>query len=297
MTKTIGLCLFGHNKKNHKSFSFETFLSFLTIDIRAYRSLYVGWDIYLAIDQESYDEYQDLFNYLIYEKLIDKLDVFKPELIGRAALWRFNPIKWSDYTISRDVDSLPTYRERQCVEIWMNKNTIAHSINDNPAHSIPLLAGMVGFKKNAFELSLINYVGIDYNNKGGDQDFLNSYVYNIVKDSIVEHRIKGMPTRKENPYSYDYIDDIDVDVNLNLESGENKNDILKRSNKIIEYMGQAGIRKFNHLDIASQNFFEGALCFWNKYCNSQINSKLFYIENKYPNVFWTKNDLIDLCQR
>ena len=294
--KTIGLCLFGYNKNHEKSLSFETYISFLTIDIRAYKSLYIGWDIYLAIDVESYDKYRDLFDYLLYEKLIDKLDVFKTDLIGKSTLWRFNPITWSEYLISRDVDSLPTYRERQCVEIWLNKDTMAHSINDNPAHTIPLLAGMVGFKKDTFNLKLADNSNINYDNKGGDQDFLNAYVYPIVKDSIVEHRIKGIKTRPENPYSYDYIEDIDVKVNLNLKD-ENEKEVLLRSNKIIEYMGQAGIRKFNHIDIASKTFFEGGLCFWTKYCDPQINNKLLYIENKYPLIFWTKNDIENLCQK
>jgi len=295
--KTIGLCLFGYNKNYDQSMSFEKYLSYFTISIRAYKSLYIGWDIYLAVDSDSYSKFRELFDYFLYEKIIDKLDVFDPSSIGKSTLWRFNPIKWSDYMISRDVDSLPTYRERQCVEIWLNKDTLAHSINDNPVHSLSLLAGLVGFKKNSFNLDKLNELNIDYTLKGGDQDFLNIYVYPLVKDSIVEHRIKGMPIRPENPYSYNNIEDIDVDVRLNLKEGEDKKEVLLRTNKLINHMGQAGIRIFNHVDLATGNFFEGAICFWSKYGDQKIHEKLLYIEKKYPNIFWTKNDIKNLCQK
>ena len=43
----------------------ESFLRFLTINIRAYKCLYYGWNIYLSTDKDSYNKYTDnLFDYV-----------------------------------------------------------------------------------------------------------------------------------------------------------------------------------------------------------------------------------------
>ena len=123
-------------------------------------------------------------------------------------LWRLNPIHIADYTICRDIDSLPTYRELQATQLWLNNGTAAHSINDSLGHSIPLLGGMVGFRKKSFDLQNIDVCGIDFSFKGADQDYLNKFILPIVNNSITEHRVLGMPIRAENPYSYNFIENI-----------------------------------------------------------------------------------------
>jgi hypothetical protein len=119
------------------------------------------------------------------------------------------------------------------------------------------MGGMIGFKKNAFDLKLIdeNYLNFDFTIKGEDQHFLENIIYPKVQQSITEHRIMGMPLR-DNPYCYNYIQDINVDdVELDdLQKIEN--------NHTIKYIGQCGWDTNKVFD------------FYEKYGNEKFNKEL-----------------------
>lgn len=60
-----------------------------------------------------------------------------------AMMWRWFPITDSfvDYFSSRDSDSTLIQREKDAVEVWLQRNTLFHVIRDNPYHNTVILGG------------------------------------------------------------------------------------------------------------------------------------------------------------
>jgi hypothetical protein len=271
--KVVSFSLFGY-KNNY----FDNFLHPLIIQLKAYKVLYPNWKIFINLESIAYDDnnIKQIFDELKKLNFID-FELFETNVLCRSMLWRLNPIGFADYTICRDFDSLPTYRERQSVEIWIKNGTIAHAINDEPAHTVPLMGGMIGFKKNAFDLKLVddNYFNFDFTIKGEDQTFLEKIIYPKVQESITEHRIKGISLRHNNQYCYNYIEDINVDdVQLDdLQKIEN--------NRLINYIGQCGWLETQNIHPYDNKERYGALDYYEKFGNKEFNIELDKIKNKY----------------
>lgn len=109
----------------------------------------------------------------------------------RSTLWRFYPASDEsvDVMISRDCDSRLGSREKAAVDEWMSSDRLVHTMRDHPAHGIPMLAGMNGFKKNAIPdmKKLIHEYVQNKNAWGIDQGFLTQVIYPKVKDCWLEH--------------------------------------------------------------------------------------------------------------
>lgn len=292
MVKVISLALFGYNNNHKDCHTFDSFIRFLSINLRAAKTLFNDWKIYLALDKESYTAYQGYFDYCKNNNIIDFIEILDRKELTRNMLWRLNPVSWADYTICRDIDSLFTHRELQAVNKWIQNNTNAHSMNDSLGHTIPLLGGMIGFKKGTIDFNSIDNCRINYSIKGADQDFLNQVVYPQVKNSITEHRVIGMPVRPENPYSYNHIENISIDLENYDEDSTGfmiNPDLVNRCNVLVNHVGQGGYFLEPHFNDILNRHYEGAFPFWTKYCNEELNEKLTEIEKEYPNVFyWTK---------
>ncbi len=94
--------------------------------------------------------------------------------------WRFKVFDLVDCKVAivRDTDSPSTKREQEFVTQWLNSDQPLHIIRDHPAHDMPIMGGMWGFKGRLG----IN-VGRCISNwrwkqlKGTDQDFLRKYIY------------------------------------------------------------------------------------------------------------------------
>ena len=245
----------------------------------------------LHLEKETYNSpYKDYFDALpITIKLKDRAD------LCRAMLWRVEPVDYADYTICRDLDALPTLRERQAVEIWIRNDTLAHSMNDSISHCIPLMGGMIGFKKNAFPIDITG----NFRAKGSDQTWLNNYVYPKVSHSITEHRILGMAINPDNPYSNNYIQDIKIE-GLPPQINES-NDLInhigpvfksmnyedyKDSNDLVNHIGQAGFHLDKTTNTITNKTYAGAVNYWVN--NNPIEDKLV-IESQYKDIFyWQK---------
>lgn len=289
MLKVISLSIFGYNNNHADCHSFDSFVRFLSVNLRAINVLFNDWKVYLAIDRESLDAYKEYFEFIKNNNMIHYIDVHERKQLTRNMLWRVIPVSWADYTICRDIDSLFTYRELQAVNKWIQNGTVAHSMNDSVSHTIPLMGGMVGFKKKAFDIGNIDNYNIDYSIKGADQTYLNQVVYPQVQNSITEHRVLGMPIRHENPYSYNNIEDITIDVsNYDDHSKQffGNPDLLKRSTDLINHLGMGGFFPLKWRNDVINKDYEGAFTFWDKFGNKELNEKLNEIEKKYPEIFY-----------
>lgn len=197
MRKAITYSLFkGDSKDCH---SFDTFIRFLTVTLRAHHELYKGFDFVLNIDEKAYISYRRIFDSLVDSKLI-VINKFPLDKLTRAMLWRIDSMYDYDYAFCRDLDSIPTMRERQAVQQFMDSDCVAHAMNDSVSHTVPMMGGMIGFNVGKFKEVYpkerykrdVDSCGIDFNIKGADQTFINRFIFPLVKTKLFAHKILGM---------------------------------------------------------------------------------------------------------
>jgi hypothetical protein len=287
--KCISYSLFGYGRSQFDGcFSFPSYLRSLYLNIRLARLLYPGWDIVVNTDQQTYDAFKELF-----DKTKDlTIRINEADKLCKMMLWRLKPVfemekgeyKYS-HVICRDTDSPLTYRERQAVQYWIDRDKTMHAITDSVSHTIPLMGGMIGIRPAYFTMrfgsewnDLVSSTGIDYSRKGSDQDFLNAVIYpkvaNHGSDSITQHYFSGMP----NTFLSDYrtcacppikgheprcINDYEVDLHADL----------KGSNGICGHIGAAG-------------FYSSIFPFLHQYKDRFTD--LYELEKQHPEIFhWT----------
>lgn len=271
MKKIISYALFGYGKESSADwFEFNTYLRGLMINIRMKELLMPDWKIRVYIDKISYEKFKELFDAL------DMIEVFveNPTELSMASLWRLKPLFDSEveYMISRDLDSVLTYRDAQAVKDWIDSGKCAHAITDSEGHGIPMLAGMIGFwcrhwkeYTNIFSWDkIVEYRG-NYLKKGTDQDVINQIIYplfaNQKNESILQHYVKGMPNTFLSGYK-NHIPDIEIGIDP----------ALKSSNYIAGHIGASG-------------WYETELFkFMNNYCDKF--EKINKLEKLYPKIFY-----------
>jgi hypothetical protein len=157
--------------------------------------VYPEWITVVHVDRYTFDKYQDLFTHLIANYSI-KVSISDVEYEHcQKMLWRMEPIFDNDVdqVICRDADALTSMREAIAVNDWLTSGLILHGINDNPAHSLPLLGGMCGFRAEPIrELygtweNMISKAIRPIDTHGTDQHFLNHVIYEKFRDSYKRH--------------------------------------------------------------------------------------------------------------
>lgn len=119
-------------------------------------------------------------------------------------IWRFLPIDDVNVEVmlSRDADARLSYREKECVDIFLQSTSLLHSIRDNQSHP-DIMGGMWGMKKNdriKMKELCSGWNGIKYDY---DQQFLRSKVVPFFSDSYLIHCStykNSFPVHKKNEY-------------------------------------------------------------------------------------------------
>lgn len=189
--KIISYALFG----DPNSFEFPFYLRGLYFNARMNRLLYPEWTTLVTMDTT-------VSNLKITPYLLDflKINIFNPAPRCHAMLWRMNPIFYNKVThvICRDADAITTYREAQAVQEWTDSGLGFHGITDDPAHTIPIMGGMCGFKVDRFKQLFPEYptftdlLGKDnLKDHGSDQNLLMKKIYPKAKSDMMGHFFKG----------------------------------------------------------------------------------------------------------
>lgn len=280
--KAVSYSLFGYGRdKHHSCFTFDSYMQSLGYCLRMNKLIYPEWVTIIHVDRATYDAFAKYWERIQCDSI--RVVICDDAPLCMAMLWRLKPIferVWSDvaggythwkysHVICRDLDSPSPYREAQCVQEWINNDKAAHAITDSISHTIPLMGGLVGFRPDYITERLGSHTwdelvgranGIDFNNKGSDQDFLNREIYpRIAKqgtDSITQHYLLGCA----NTFLSDYHNQI---PNIELPIGEE----MKESNDSCCHLGQSGWllpptwkffdkhkEKFNHILEAEKEF-------------------------------------------
>jgi hypothetical protein len=195
MTKILSYSLFG----DPSSFEFGFYLRGVYFNARMNRILYPGFITNVFYDERLENDYFGFF-----EGIKDILgDSFYHREVGQsnkrceAMLWRMIPLfSTTTHVICRDLDSVSTYREANCVYDWLQSGLPYHAINDNDAHA-GLMGGMVGFRSEDFKRDTgYTYFeqmiqGQDLKKHGSDQNFMNKHIHPKIKDGLFMHKLKG----------------------------------------------------------------------------------------------------------
>lgn len=106
-------------------------------------------------------------------------------------LCRYFPAEDDDVEVFlvRDADSRIIERESDAVKEWLNSDKQIHLMRDSRAHSIPILAGMMGVKNPSLKglKGFIENNIPDFSNKFTDQIFLNNFLYPQICNTCMEH--------------------------------------------------------------------------------------------------------------
>ena len=230
MKKAIAYSIFGANRAERydNCFPFNSYIVGLMLSIRLNRLIYPKWTIVVETDHSTYNMYKLLFDGLI-DKNIIKMELNEDNTpLCEAMLWRLKPIwhrDWDEenqgyqgwtysHVICRDLDSLPTYRDAQCVQMWINNGRAAHAITDSVSHDVAMMGGMIGFAPRYFASAsvsvwhsfneMITRCNVNLTVKGSDQTLINEFILPFFaqkgSDSITQHYFKG----RGNSYLQDY---------------------------------------------------------------------------------------------
>lgn len=188
MKKARTYALFQHNRY------FKFYLRGAYYNLQMNRILCPDWDTVIFVDEKVLNIYSDYFAQL---KDIGRFEChqFNHIYLCTSMLMRLLPIKEYNVIACRDIDAITTLRDVDCGNEFMESNAIAHGINDNPSHGIPLMGGMSAFKKEALEG--INIDGLNLPSHGQDQQFLMENIYPKVKDKFLFHN--NPPYNFNNP--------------------------------------------------------------------------------------------------
>lgn len=160
---------------------------------------------------------------------------------GIAMLWRLKPI-WEgiDNVFPRDLDSILTPRQLKYVTRFLNSQKYFHGINDNPAHNIPLMGGMIGINADKFREKtgfhsfnqMINEssFGSKWKEKGSDQDFMMMHLWPRLKGNFLLDSPSG-------PNERYHLKDCVPGISINHVSHE----IMNGGDNFTNYIGAAAI--------------------------------------------------------
>jgi hypothetical protein len=123
---------------------------------------------------------------IIYKSAVSKAD---------GMFWRFEPIlnDIGDICLVRDADYIPSKYETELINEFIKSNYTFHILRAHTLHTMPILGGLFGIKKNNYKnfkngfskwFLKNNFNNIIYND---DQIFLSKYVYNLVIKNTLIH--------------------------------------------------------------------------------------------------------------
>lgn len=209
MRRVISYAYFIHeasiyNKPERNAKRYLQFVQFLPMLVRAHHVIYPGWEFRIAFDKTVMTlPYWDVLVKLSEENLITLSDMPDTHTLCGVGgmLERFRPA-FSDgnaIVLSRDIDSIPTPRERRATEEWLESGKAVHAIHGETDQHCGICGGLVGIQSMRFRelikcdslaqfIQRGTYYGLDWNRHGSDQDLLNQH-WNLLASETLVHEL------------------------------------------------------------------------------------------------------------
>lgn len=174
--------------------------------LRAYLTWFPGWKVRIHHDGQVWRSYYGgVLMRLQRMGLVELVHMGESSTLCGSMLWRMMPAfdHGVELFIARDLDSMPSPRERSVVQEWVESGAAVHAVHDSTSHNgTPLMGGMIGARGQRFrELTGIRSYpellqraaqrGLDLNNHGSDQVLLNLEAWPRVRRETMIHKLKG----------------------------------------------------------------------------------------------------------
>ena len=189
MKNVVSFCLYG---------SRATYVLGMKENILLGQKYFPTWEIRIyyndTVPEKFIKEYSDLGAICIMCE-----NVGKNKMNWEGMLWRFMPLDDNNvhYWISRDADSRLSKREADIVNQWIKSGKTLHCIRDHKCHYHAIMGGMFGINNKSFHAKykfkkisdIISDLYKYYKERpyNVDQEFLNSQVWNLLKDDVMAH--------------------------------------------------------------------------------------------------------------
>ncbi len=240
MKRIASYCLFGnHVQHGTRQFYWDC----LPAVVRAHHNLFSGWELRIHHDSTVKEAHSAKLRAYAAAGLVSLRYVEENTAVCRSMLWRMLPI-WepeTEYVICRDMDSLPILKDRKAVEMFVHSGAAAHTINDHPQHTEPMMGGMIGFHAPRFlaitklkswdELVALN-ADLAVPHGGHDQILMHHNIWHRLYPSICAHRFAGMSVDRGLLACYSQVwDKNPSDVQESL---------LDKSDQLMPFLGAPG---------------------------------------------------------
>jgi hypothetical protein len=193
--KVLSYSLFG----DPSSFEFNWYLRGAYYNVRMNKILLPDFHTTIYTTTELINKYYPFWQGLgqLNNKLTIQEEDNNPQLC-EGMLRRMIPLfeENIELVLCRDLDSVITFKEANCINHWLRSGLPYHAINDNPAHG-GLMGGLVGFKAKEFkqDTGYKSYDqmirGLELSNHGSDQNFMNKFIHPKIKHGLLMHKLKG----------------------------------------------------------------------------------------------------------
>lgn len=195
MTRAASYSFFRHPAANYESERCGAsrgvfYANFLPALVRAHQACFKGWELRIHHDDRVREQgYFRVLEEMARRGMLRLVPMGAAETLCGAMLWRMKPL-WDDavtHVICRDIDSLPSVRERKAVDKWEAAQKFVSALHDSVSHNgTQLMGGMIGFFRKSPAivaqhvaptwgqfLARMALSGVDFNRHGADQLFLN----------------------------------------------------------------------------------------------------------------------------
>jgi hypothetical protein len=207
MKKVCSYALFRHAASGYESDRCgdsrgRFFLNFMPCLIRAHHLFFEGFELWIHHDDRIMEApYYPAMKRMHEAGILKLIPMGTAQTLCGSMLWRLNPLFDPEvkHVVCRDVDSLPMSRDRRMVDQFMWEQGSVHAILDSESHSGPLMGGMTAFDAEKFRArfapirsldGLIAFgagLGLDYNQHGTDQQFLNGALWPHLQTEAIIH--------------------------------------------------------------------------------------------------------------
>lgn len=244
--KIISYSLFG--SRTTEPWLFNFYLRGFVWNVKMNKLIYPGWQTHVEIDTDTFSDYDHIF-YGLKQHYGISYNVNIQEPLCKSMLWRLKPVFWenSEVVLCRDADAITTARERNAVNEAMLFEWDILSLSDNPAHALPIMGGMSGFRSKKVRDVFKSWDNLFFKNKnltlhGSDQGLLMDLFYH---DGYTIKYITAKPSVPK--------------------------ELLWTSDLTCRHIGSAGV-----VEMETIRFFK----------QHDGNSPFIEIEKKYPNTFY-----------
>lgn len=184
-------------RKKTDSWRTQYYARYLPALVRTHHAIFPDWELRIHHDSSIWScYYGDVILNLADLGLLKLIQLPDPKEVCEGMLWRMRPI-WDhdvDAVITRDVDSMPSPRERVMVDEWLASDKAVHVIHDSTSH-YGMMGGLCGYRAAQLRglTEMHSFAGLTaapgqgLQKYGGDQTLLNERIVPHVGGHIFAH--------------------------------------------------------------------------------------------------------------